>query len=487
MKEAITLFPYQETGAAWLVTKKVALLADEMGLGKSAQAIRASDCVQATRVLVVCPAIARVNWHREFAKFSDKKREFLVVKKKLKSWPHSHSIITSYESAMEVVDSGEFDVLIIDEAHYLKSKDAKRTAAIFGKNGLVRRAKRTWALTGTPAPNHPGELWPLLYTFGATKLTYSQFVHHFCDVFQGTYGMQITGANQAHIPELRQLMSPLILRRKKDDVMKELPPIYFADHVVEAGPVDIEVEGSFVQYCFPQDRRDELKEKLRREQAMVDAVIEVNPRSTMDAIKSMEALANSVSTLRRYTGLQKVQGVADIIASELEANAYDKIVIFAIHRDVIEGLRVRLKSFGPVALYGGYTADKQQSNIDRFQNRASCRVLIANIQCAGTAVTLTASHQVAFIEQDWVPGNNAQAVMRCHRIGQTRPVYVRFFGLADSVDERIAKVLKRKTKDLTAIFDDTALTNANHDYKKSSLEKQTDGESTNLSIEELLS
>ncbi len=454
-KEKVNLFPYQKIGVEWLATKKTALLADEMGLGKSAQAICAADQINADRILVVCPAVARINWLREFIKFSTKQRNFFIVKEKLKKWPSDQSIITSYEGATEVIESGKFDVLIIDEAHFLKSVQTQRSKAVLGKKGLVKNADRVWALTGTPTPNHPGELWPLLFTFGATNIKYLPFLHHFCDVIYGGYGLQILGSKKKNIPEFKALLAPIMLRRKKEDVMTELPPIIFSEQFVEAGPVDIEVESSFVQYCFPHDRRQELQEKLNRERAMVESIIEANPKSTSDAIKTLEALSSSVSTLRRYTGLQKVQSVADIIVSELESNAYDKIVIFAIHRDVVEGLRVKLKGFGPVALYGGYTADKQQENIDRFQNRPSCRVLIANIHCAGTAINLTAASQVAFIEQDWVPGNNAQAIMRCHSIGQTKKVYVRFFGLVDSIDERISKVLKRKTRELTEIYDTT--------------------------------
>jgi SNF2 family DNA or RNA helicase len=128
-------------------------------------------------------------------------------------------------------------------------------------------------------------------------------------------------------------------------------------------------------------------------------------------------------------------------------------VIFAIHRDVIENMRVGLRQFGAVCLYGGTDPEKRQKNIDRFQNNPKCRVFIGNIHAAGTAITLTAAHHVTFIEQDWVPGNNAQAVMRCHRIGQENPVSVRFIVLDGTLDAKIGYILKRKTADLTHIFD----------------------------------
>lgn len=462
------LFPYQKTGAEWLASKKVALLADDMGLGKSAQAIRAADALNLSVILVICPAIARINWKREFEKFGSSKLEPWVV---------------SYEGALKQSGCTFYDLIIIDEAHYLKNKEAKRTKFILGKKGLVHKAERVWALTGTPCPNHPAELWPLLFTFGITDFKYHEFVTMFCDSFQGTYGLQITGAKRKHIPMFRELLKPIMLRRLKEEVMTELPPIKYDTVVVEPGEVALDEQTSFIKYCNPPEAVNELHEKLARERKLLEeAMKSVEGTTTVNAnaMKLLEALANSISTLRRYSGLQKVNPVAELIGQELENHAYEKIVIFAIHRDVIEGLRAGLTRFNPTTLYGGFTGEKQQKNIDRFQNNKYCRVMIANIQCAGTSITLTAAHQVAFVEQDWVPGNNAQAVMRCHRIGQNMPVFVRFFALANTIDEKITQILKRKTRDLTEIFGNSELTNSNQSYKTSSLDEIK-------KIEELLS
>jgi SWI/SNF-related matrix-associated actin-dependent regulator 1 of chromatin subfamily A len=451
----MTLFPYQEEGAAWLAARRAALLADEMGLGKSAQAIRAADITGAKRVLVICPSIARINWAREMEKFSSTLRAS-VIHKKLKAWPDS-SIIASFEGAAAVEKSGRFDVIIIDEAHYLKNKDAKRTKAILGGKGLVRHSERVWCLTGTPAPNHPGELWPMLFTFGATTLKWREFVERYCETFESGFGLQIGGARRSAIPELKELLAQVMLRRRKEDVMNQLPPITFSEQVVEPGPVDIETSSSFIKYAMPVDRSAELAEMMIRDEALVMQAIENARRGreeTRETLRVLEALAPGVSTLRRYLGLQKTEPVGDIIFEELKSGAYDKVVIFAIHRDVIESLRVKLKDFSPVTLYGGFTPEKKQRHIDSFQNNRKTRVMIANIGCAGTAVTLTAAHQVVFIEQDWVPGNNAQAVMRCHRIGQSKPVHVRFFAIAGSLDEKVSRVLRRKAQELTEIFDE---------------------------------
>lgn len=468
----LKLFPYQELGAFWLSEGTHRILADEMGLGKSAQAIHAADLLRANKILVLCPAVARENWLREFQKFSISPRHFEIIQSRLDKNRHhlypswqNHSLICSYDLAdnlNEILNingmGSKFDLIILDEFHYLKSHTAKRTKAVFGKNGLIRKAPRCFALSGTPAPNHPGELWPTLFTFGITKLSYTHFIERFCNYYELPQhrGIQITGAKIYRIPELKSLMAPHILRRKKEDVLKELPPIHYTNIVVPPGKVDLDIEASFTQYVFPHDRRHVLEARLKKEKNILDTILN-NTRFTRDGFKALEAISNSISTLRMYTGIQKVQAVADLVAHELDSNAYEKIVIFGIHQGVIEGLRQRLRRFGAVTLYGQTPPVKRQRHIDKFQRNPKTRVFIGNIQAAGTAITLTAAHHVIFIEQDWVPGNNAQAAMRCHRIGQTKPVFVRFVGLVNSLDEKIAQRLKQKTKELVLLFDQERL------------------------------
>jgi SNF2 family DNA or RNA helicase len=452
-----TLFPYQVIGAEWLSQRQHALLADDMGLGKSAQAVTASDIVNAKRILILCPAVARVNWLREFSKFSLNERKFSLIESKVTKINETDSIICSYNLSQHLLDNfkeilGSFDLLILDECHFLKSVGTQRTHSVFGKEGLVRRAKRVWALSGTPAPNNPGDLWTLLFTFGATPLRYDDYVERFCYFYNSSHGRRITGTKLHKVPELRNVLSTVMLRRKKEDVMKDLPPIHFGHHIVERGPVDLMMEASFTRYVFPEDNSKKLLDILIKETELLESVVQ-KVGFTDDGLKTLGALAPSIATLRRYTGCQKVAAVAQMVKDEFKAKTYDKLVIFAIHRDVIEGLRDRLSDFGAVTLYGRTDPKRRQRNIDKFQKKAKCKVFIGNIMAAGTAITLTAAHHVIMVEQSWSPGDNAQAVLRCHRIGQTKPVLVRMIGLADSIDEHIMYHVKKKTNELAAIFD----------------------------------
>lgn len=474
MSKETKLFPYQEQGAAFLSEKKWALLADEMGLGKTIQAIRGLDRIRAKKVIIIAPSVALINWYRELGLWSEVGREFLVAKK-LKDRPRpGQSLICSFEYAtanFKYLSQSDWDCLIVDEAHYLKATTAKRTRAVMGRKGIIRAAKRTWLLTGTPAPNNASELWVMLYTFGLTPLGYDEFIKEFCIIREATYGTKIVGTRQDRIPKLRQLLKPTILRRRKMEVLQELPPISYGHVVVEPGPVDFERHFSFIEYTMSEEGMEEIDRKLRNERRLIENVWMNMKVGNSQALQTISSLADSVSTHRRYVGLQKLQPAIDLVTKELESGNYEKIVIFAIHRDVIEGLRVGLRKYGTVTLYGKSSAISRQTSIDKFMNKKNTRVFIGNIGAAGVAITLTSAHHVLFVEQDWVPGNNAQAVMRCHRIGQQNPVTVRFLGVADSIDERIMYLLKKKTRDLTAIFDQDEKTRIDNIRKKFEFEK----------------
>lgn len=451
------LFEYQREGVDWLKGRSLGLLADEMGLGKSAQTIAAADAVGAKRILVICPAVARVNWDREFKRWSPSPPPFSILFKLSDIPPPLSSAICSFDYAAENADllggGGRWDLLIIDEVHFLKSAFAKRTKKIFGRGGIVHSAKRTWILSGTPAPNGlASELWIIFYLFGVTKLKYDAFIEEFCHMFNGPRGPVVTGTKKEKISALKELLKKCMLRRKKMDVLKQLPPISFHDVTVEAGPVDLAIQASFAEYMYPTDNSAKLMKVIGEEEKALEAAVFLKATNN-DRMKMMEGMAKSVATLRRYVGLQKVPAVVEMVKGELSLGLYEKIVIFAVHRDVIESLRRDLHVFGAVTLYGGTALETRQKNIDRFQKHPKCQVFIGNIAAAGTNITLTAAHQCLVVEADWVPGNNAQAVMRLHRIGQLEHVTVRFVSLSHPVDERVTEVLRRKTKDIMEIFD----------------------------------
>lgn len=239
-----------------------------------------------------------------------------------------------------------------------------------------------------------------------------------------------------------------MLRRKVDEVMKQLPPISFNEITVAPGPVDMEI-------CFPEHflihdgaRKDEWHAKLAADKALVSTLVG-HTGTGADGLVALGGIAKSVSTLRKFTGLQKVQPIVDLLTDEFESGL-DKIVLLAHHRDVIENLRLGLSKFKPVTLYGGTSPESRQKNIDKFAKDPKTKVFIGNILALpGVDGLQNLCCNVLMVEPDWVPANNAQAIMRVRRIGQSRPVFVRSVILeGNELDKRVQQVLRRKTKDL---------------------------------------
>lgn len=432
----IDLYPFQDKGASWLANKGIAILADEMRLGKSAQAIRACDLVNAEAVLVVCPATARDNWRREFQKFSVTS----IFPEVISYEQLTRSFDWKQEPPRSAYTQLRWDVLICDESHFLKEPKSKRTHAVFGMGGVARSSNRVWCLSGTPAPNHVAELWVLLHVTGRTALAYESFVDQYCNSYEIENRRQITGTKTNMVSQVRSMLNPIMLRRTKAEVLPELPPMHYGELFVEE-----------VNISFPENLREDLdyeREKLSR-------LLDLHTRksnSDKELMDILEVMAQSVSTLRRYMGLQKAIGACLQISQELEEKVYEKVVIFAIHTQVIDIVR---QAFPQAAVIVGATPAKlRQGEIDRFNRDPKCNVFIGNIKAAGTAINLSAADHIVFIEQDWVPGNNAQAAERCNNMQRLDSVYVRFTTLADNpLDEKITQVLKRKSAELSMIFD----------------------------------
>ena len=453
------LLPYQAVGRDWLASQSRTLLGDDMGVGKSAQAIAAADKVAARDILVVCPAVARINWAREFDRFSLFKRTQRVLLSGEPPALDDQLVIVSFDLLLNdkvfaPLVARQWGALIVDEAHFLKEPSAERTKRVIGKDGLIHRAKHFWAMSGTFAPNHVGELWLWAYVLGHTTLTQELFLRKYCKTQSTPYGLKVIGNNPGALPKLREGIKRMMLRRTKEEVMPELPPLTLSEITVEPGPVDLELW--FFDYWMGGGDAAVMKAVRNQEDKLHTAWTSVAGTNSPDnsRLQILPGMDESVSVLRRYVGMQKLFPVVDLIVAELGAGL-DKLIVFALHRDVIVNLRDELKrrNIDAVILFGGTPPDKRQRNIDRFQNDKRCKVFIGNIKACGVAITLTAANEVLVVEPSWVPAENAQAIMRAHRKGQTRPVRCRFVSVEGSLDIDIQRVLRRKTKAILEAFD----------------------------------
>lgn len=459
----LELFKYQDVGSRWLAERKYGLLADEMGLGKSAQLVTACDIVGADRFFLACPSVARANWLNEFEKFSNKKRKIKVYYDGMQEPPEEdESVIISYDLLPKYKYKGRFGAMILDEFHMLKNPEAKRTKAALGKTGCVHQSDRIWVATGTPMPNNASELWVLLYLFGKTKLGYDVFIERYCTTFFAHGKKRVTGTKKHMIPELHTLISSVMLRRMKDEVMKDLPKLSWHDMVCEPGEVDIKNDLSlYPRYELNVENGKELmmREVARERHILNEMYDRVQPPTvgpTGDQIGKFENITSQVATnfqtLRRYTGLAKVDMAAHVISQFIDTGREEKLVVFAYHLSVIENLKEKIKKYKPVIVTGGTPGKRRQDQVDKFYDNPKCKVFLGQITAAGTAITLTNAKVAIFVEQDWVPANNAQAAMRIHRLGQTEKCTILNLVLDCPVDRRVAAANKRKIKEILGVL-----------------------------------
>lgn len=417
-------------GAKFLAENPAAFLADGPGLGKTIQVIAACDMLGLKKIAVVCPAIAKINWRREFEKWGEVEREILV---------YSYDKLTTSKEARAELAAFEPDVLVLDECHALKNRQAKRTKYIYGPHcrgdGLVRFADRVWLLSGTPFPNSLADFWTHIRAIWQYPLNFTDYTLYFCRTWESQFGLKVLGNKPERIDEFKAILKSIMLRRRAETVLKDLPPLVW-------GEASLEVAG----WNDAKAASDE------REQKAVSLIIE-NAVTQGDLSDRLGEIAPHMASLRRLTALAKAKPIAAQLAGELGDNAYEKVIVFAYHKAALEALREGLAEFNPAFIVGGLGNQERQAEIDRFQNDPECRVFIGQITACNAAITLTAANQVVFAELDWTNSTNAQAAKRAHRIGQTRPVFIRVFSLANSVDEVVSRVLANKAKMISEVLD----------------------------------
>jgi SWI/SNF-related matrix-associated actin-dependent regulator 1 of chromatin subfamily A len=448
------LRPFQDEGAAFLAESRAGLLADEMGLGKTPQAVAAAARIGAGSVLVLSKAIARGNWRREWLQWCQDPDAWQVCLPSTKTEipAEANLLIVNYDivhhpNILSQLLQRRFDVLIADEMHVLKgasdywSEDGKvprRAQAVLDPTrGLWRCAGAVWGLSGTPAPNHAGELYGWLRTLHSRYVapwpTYEDFLRCFTRGKPSPFGWRVFG--NRNTDEMRGLLSNVMIRRRRADVLPELPGLQINDTLLSADnvPRSLQALEDHPEYA-----------------AVIDVLDSLEPDDNPEA--ALRVGAADMGTLRRLTGLAKVEAAAERIADELR-DSTDKIVVMCWHRETIARLADLLDGFGVVTLHGGTTDTQKQKNVDAFQEGGTeCRVLIGNIQTAGESITLTAAARMVILEPSFVPKDNEQAILRIMRYGQHRACSVDFLGLDGSLDATIMAVYARKARLLAEVL-----------------------------------
>ena len=429
--------PFQRAGIRYAMDRTNCLIGDQPGLGKTVEAIGLANALGAERVLVVCPASVRIQWAQHVAAWSTIRRvqAYPILKSADGVSPFANYTIVSYDLARSqeihnALMALEYDLLVLDEAHYLKTTDARRTRATFGglrqfrneadeagstnefgyRGALAERSARVLGLTGTPLPNRPRECYNLL-----RHLCWDAIDWQSEDKFQFRYNpsMRMPSGRvverKGRLPELRaRLRCNLMVRRLKKDVLTQLP--------------DKQYELTYVE------PNGAIRKVLRAESLLdidTDKLDEINAE-----------IWGQISTVRMEMGIAKVPRVVEHIRMLLDGGL-DKVFVAVHHREVVSLLRA---AFPEAAVIVGSTSPVQRERAkQRFVEDPDCHVLLGQLQAAGTGIDglqVACSH-VVFAEASWTPGENEQFIDRLHRHGQHFAVLAQFLVAPGSLDERI--------------------------------------------------
>ncbi len=442
--EGKSYFPYQQAGIRFALNNQSVFIGDEMGLGKTVQAIGVINAESPKTVLIVCPSSLKINWRKELERWliTPYRIHILQGKDQFPTLPEivimNYDILAKFQKQIRGV---EWELLIADEAHYMKNPKAKRTISLLGKGKEVSplKAKRKILLTGTPITNRPIEIFPLVsYLWPSVFNNLFHFAKRYCDAKQDGYGWDFTGAS--NLEELQNLLrSSGMIRRLKNDVLKELPP---KTRQVVALPSEsvgaiISKEGELLKSQEKEIRRLQIAMKAAKAQKDEGAY-----RNAVQSLRQAYSVAfTEMAAVRKELAIAKIPFVIEYVESMVEDG--EKVVVMAHHREVVDKLQ---NHFGlkAVKLYGGMSEAEKSNSVDRFQQDPSCMVFIGSIHAAGVGITLTAAQKMLFAELDWTPANMLQAEDRIHRIGQQGNALIQQLVFDGSLDAKMAETLVRK-------------------------------------------
>lgn len=429
--EFCELMPFQIAGVHYARDRANCLIGDAPGLGKTIQAIALANLRGCKRVLVVCPANVRPQWARQIKIWSTlpKVVVYPVFKSSDGVHPTANYVITSFEVARDglwdTLRSYNWDLLVIDEGHYLKTPDAARTRALFGASrqskcryagtgGISERAEQIVALTGTPLPNRPRECYTLANALDPSSIDWMNF-NTFKDRFNPGGSDRETGATWeyvARLPELNaRLRCNIMVRRLKEDVLKDLPAKRYEI-------VPVEMTGQIAMALHAEKMLDfDEEEMLRRSGGKIDGAI---------------------STVRRQMGEAMAPAVLEHLLVLLDGGV-EKLVVFAHHHSVLGALQAGMAKHGVLRVDGSTSARGKNQAVEKFKFDPRLKVFLGQMQSIATGtdgLQDVATHCV-FAEQSWIFGENEQAVDRLHRMGQKGSVLAQLLVAPGSISERI--------------------------------------------------
>jgi len=468
--EGLDYLPFQKAGIASALKRNNVLFGDDMGLGKTIQVIGMINArPDVKRVLIVCPATLKQNWMRELNKWLV--RKFRIGIATGQSWPGGYAdiVIMNFDIATKhaaKIQGELWDLVAIDEAHYLKNRESKRTLAIFGMDPYTAKRQKVEpspgvrgrlqvGMTGTPIPNRPSEGFGLFHWLAPDHETFRSF-YLYAKKFTGSFGYPGAGYDQngaTNLDELqRELRGSIMIRRTKTQVLTELPA---KRRVV----IELEADSASDAIADESEAAESHEEELERLRAAVELAKAESEEAYTAAVAALKKGASFAFTemarLRHETAMATLPHAVEHVLTALKADDSHKVVVFCHHGDVAAGMLSALadEQIGTASITQKTPIMQRQAESDRFQTDPDCRVFVGGIQSAGVGITLTAAWHVVFVELDWVPGNMSQAEDRCNRIGQRNSVLCEHLVIQGSIAATMAKRLVSKQTIIDAALD----------------------------------
>ena len=467
-----TLYDYQVTALERIAAfQGRALLADEMGLGKTPNALGWLYANPHLRpALVVCPASIKLQWARESARWLGIPLDEIQVMKGFKSSPVTEDIvICNYDilsRRLADLHQHQFRAIILDESHYVKEAEAKRSkmAKLLCDQPCVQSVL---GLTGTPVLNRPKELWHQVYCINARIWpSFYPFAHKFCDPQRvdttwnaeaktHRHAWDFSGASNLDVLD-DTLREKLMIRRRKADVMDELPALETVTVPFEVNLTGYRKARKEVHKRL-EEKRDELREQREQINRMSEGAREeaIAGRAEENSGKKLYGyLINEITKLKHEAAMAKLGLAIDWVVNFAESG--ENLVVFTHHHDLTDALLTGLRDKGinvPEPLDGRASQPYRQRTVDEF-SRGEHQVLICGLKAMGMGVDGLqhgASH-LAFLEFGWSPADHAQAAARLHRQGQDNAVTAYYLLAAGTLDEKIADLLDCKSTITSAVL-----------------------------------
>ena len=463
------LLGYQRAGVAYASHARRVFIADEMGLGKTIQAMatleslhllsETEDTAPCYPAVVVCPSSLVLNWKKEYNRFFPERIVEVVKDRKTIPMFGTYDVvvvgypnITAWEKQLCNHNS-----YVFDESHYCKSPDAQRTKSA-KKMTKSNKSAVVLCLTGTPVTNRPAEYAPQLDILGQLDKFGGLwgFYRRYCGAHKDKWG-QWHLEGHSNLEELNEkLRSICYIRRTKDQVMSDLPPVVHAPITVEGSPAVmkeyVKAQADIVAYLI------ERAKQIAKELGLPIGAAAVSARLKAEANEHLVKM----SVLRKIAARAKMPVVEEWIKERVDQGR--KVVVAAHHRDIVDEITNR---FGGLKIQGGMDVNDVEDAKHKFQT-LSCDqapVIVLSIQAAKTGHTLTASQEVLFVELPWTPADVDQTYSRCHRLGQLGSVTSTYMMTSGTIDEDIYALIEQKRKIVNVategdiVFDDNDASN----------------------------